>query len=223
LRTQQNDDLSGQRAAAYPDLPRWLRLARELQALSQIGLTYSQDEYDRVRYLRLAAIAAEIVAAQAELEQSSLVAGFLAQPGYATPKVDVRAAIVRGDRIVLVQERSDGRWAMPGGWADVGATPTEMVAREVREECGLEVAPTRLVGVFDANRVQEPLALYHAYKLVFLCQVTGGALAPGDETLAAGWFGFEELPELSSNRTDARHLAAVRAIAADAHAQPWFD
>jgi ADP-ribose pyrophosphatase YjhB (NUDIX family) len=137
--------------------------------------------------------------------------------------VDVRGAVVRGDTVLLVQERSDGRWCLPGGWADVGETPSTMVAREVREESGLEVAATRVLGVFDGNRAQEPLALFHAYKLIFLCEERRGALRPGDETSDAAWFPFDQLPPLSSNRTDARHLAAVRARAADPSLAPAFD
>jgi ADP-ribose pyrophosphatase YjhB (NUDIX family) len=204
-------------------LPEWLRWARELQALSQTGLAFSLSEYDTQRYTRLAEIAAEIIASHTALPAPTLAAQFLAQPGYATPKTDVRGAIVRGEEVLLVQERSDGRWCLPGGWADVGATPSEMVVREVWEESGLEVVPRSLVGVFDGNRAQEPLALHHAYKLIFLCELIRGEPQAGDDTLAAAWFSFDALPVLSANRTDARHLSAVRAHAAEPGRPPVFD
>lgn len=206
-----------------PPFPQWLTWARELQALSQTGLAFSLSPYDIQRYTRLAELAATIVAAHADLPAETVAAQFLTQPGYATPKVDVRGAVVRGDTVLLVQERSDGCWCLPGGWADVGETPSAMVAREVREESGLEVVATRLLGVFDGNRAQEPLALFHAYKLIFLCEERGGALRPSDETSDAAWFPFDDLPPLSSNRTDTRHLAAVRARAADPSLAPAFD
>jgi ADP-ribose pyrophosphatase YjhB (NUDIX family) len=206
-----------------PPLSPWLAWARELQALSQTGLAFSQSPYDTQRYTRLAEIAAAIVSAYADLPAPTVTAQFLDQPGYATPKVDVRGAVVRGDRVLLVQERSDGRWCLPGGWADVGEAPSLMVAREVREESGLEVVATRLLGVFDGNRAQEPLALYHAYKLIFLCEERGGALRPSDETVDAAWFPFDDLPPLSANRTDTRQLAAVRARTADPALAPAFD
>jgi ADP-ribose pyrophosphatase YjhB (NUDIX family) len=206
-----------------PILPQWLAWARELQAISQTGLAFSLSSYDTQRYTRLAELAAAIVAAHVDLPAETVAAQFLAQPGYATPKVDVRGAVVRGETVLLVQERSDGRWCLPGGWADVGETPSAMVAREVREESGLEVVATRLLGVFDGNRAQEPLALFHAYKLIFLCEERGGALHPSDETSDAAWFPFGRLPPLSSNRTDVRHLAAVRARAADPSLAPAFD
>src|SRR5512136_2323864 len=105
-------------------LPRWLAWARELEALGQTGLTYSESDYDRQRYERLLGLAAEITREHAGLPVEPLVESFAAQPGYATPKVDVRGAVVRDGRILLVKERRDGLWCMPGGWADVGDLPS---------------------------------------------------------------------------------------------------
>ena len=168
----------------------WLQLAREIQALSQTGLTYSTDNFNTARYQRLMEIAAEIVHAYSGLSKEAVLRDFLAQPGYATPKVDVRAAIIQQNKILLVQERSDQRWSMPGGWADVGETPSEMVMREVREESGYEVAVKKVIGIFDANRSNDmPAEFFHAYKIIFLCEITGGQARAGDETLAVDFFG----------------------------------
>jgi ADP-ribose pyrophosphatase YjhB (NUDIX family) len=203
--------------------PRWLAWAREIQALSQTGLTYAGSEYEVQRYRRLAEIAADIIHEHTGLAQEPVLESFAMQPGYATPKVDVRGAVVRDGRILLVQERADERWTMPGGWADVGDLPSAMVAREVWEESGFEVVPRKIVGVFDANRSGRPLELYHAYKLVFLCEITGGQARPSNETLAVDFFDFDDLPPLSTNRTHARHLAAVRAHLQDPNRPAAFD
>jgi ADP-ribose pyrophosphatase YjhB (NUDIX family) len=160
-------------------------------------------------------IAAEITATHTGLAAAPLAENFMAQPGYATPKVDVRAAVVRDGRILLVQERSDGMWCMPGGWADVGEYPAAMVAREALEESGIVVVPRKVVGVFDANRTGRPLEFYHAYKVVFLCDHAGGELRGSSETHAAAYFEFSDLPPLSTNRTHPRHLAEVQAHLAD--------
>ena len=117
-----------------PSVPRWLAWAREIQALSQTGLTYSDNDFDAQRYQRLGEIAAEIASSQTALEKQALLENLRLQPGYATPKIDVRGAVVRDGQVLLVQERVDERWCMPGGWADVGDLPSEMVIREVREE-----------------------------------------------------------------------------------------
>jgi ADP-ribose pyrophosphatase YjhB (NUDIX family) len=205
------------------NVPQWLAWARELQALSQTGLTYSQNEYDRERYQRLGEIAAEIVQDHTGLPPAETLADFRVQPGYATPKVDVRGAVVQDGRILLVQERVDGRWCMPGGWADVGAAPSEMVVREVWEESGFQVQPRKMVGVYDANSGREPQAFYHAYKLLFLCEITGGEARPSYETLAVAFFSFDDLPPLSWNRTNERHLRDVQAHLANGGLDATFD
>lgn len=204
-------------------VPRWLTWAREIQALSQTGLAFSSSEYETQRYQRLAEIAAEIIGDHTDLPEERLCEDFAMQPGYATPKVDVRGAVVRDGEILLVQERVDGLWCMPGGWADVGDLPSEMVMREVWEESGYRVVPRKVVGVFDANRSGRPLELYHAYKLVFLCELTGGQARPSNETLDVRFFPFDRLPPLSANRTHERHLAEVLAHVRDPRRPAAFD
>lgn len=187
----------------------WLELAREIQAMGQTGLAFNKDEYNIQRYQRLMGIAAEIVGHYTSLEKEALLENFLAQPGYATPKIDVRGAICRDNKILLVQERTDSRWAMPGGWADVGENPSAMVEREVREESGFLVKAKKVIAVYDANRDGRPMQFYHAYKIIFLCEIFGGEAKASDETLAVDFFSLENLPPLSSSRTNLRHLTEV--------------
>lgn len=203
--------------------PQWLEWARELQAMSQIGLTFSKNEHEVKNFQRLAEIAAEMVEAGSGYDRDGLLKRFSAQPGYATAKIDVRGAVVRQGRILLVQERTDQRWCMPGGWADVGEVPSAMVAREVMEESGFEVRPTRVVGVFDANRGGRPMEFFHAYKVVFLCEILSGEARTSIETQDVGFFDFDDLPELSPNRTNTRHLDEVRAHLADSCRPAAFD
>jgi ADP-ribose pyrophosphatase YjhB (NUDIX family) len=204
-------------------LPRWLQWAREIQAVSQTGLTYASSEYETQRYMRLAEIAAEIIQDHAGVSKERLLQDYAMQVGYATPKVDVRGAVVRDDQILLVRERVDELWCMPGGWADVGDLPSEMVVREVWEESGFHVVPRKVIGVYDANRSGRPLELYHAYKLVFLCELTGGAARPSDETLDVRFFSFDDLPPLSLSRTHQRHLVEVEAHLRDPDRPAAFD
>ena len=204
-------------------MPRWLEWAREIQGLCQTGLAFATTNYETERYTRLNQIAAEIVASHTGLPAGELAQNFSAQPGYATAKIDVRGAVIRDGRILLVQERRDRRWCMPGGWADVGDLPSAMVAREVWEESGFEVAPRKVIGVFDANRGGRPLEFFHAYKIIWLCDITGGAARPSDETMDVRFFSFDDLPELSWQRTNEKHLAEVRAHLADECRPPAFD
>ena len=205
------------------ETPRWLEWAREIQSLSQTGLTYSESNYNTQRYQRLTEIAAEIVHSKTELDKEPVLRNFLAQPGYATPKVDVRGAIVRDGKILLVQERSDQNWCMPGGWADVGDLPSEMVVREVLEESGFHVVPRKVIGVFDVNRNGRPLEFYHAYKIVFLCDLIGGEAHISDETMAVNFFDLDAPPPLSTARTNRRHLAEISAHLEDRDRATAFD
>jgi len=204
-------------------VPRWLEWAREIQALSQSGLTYCNSHYDAQRYQRLMEIAAAIVHTHTGLPAGPLLESFLEHTGYATPKVDVRGAVIRDGEILLVQERRDQRWCMPGGWADVGELPSEAVAREVREESGFQVKAQKVIGVYDANRSGIPLEFYHAYKIVFLCDLVGGEARPDDETMAAGFFPFDSVPPLSSERTNELHLNEVAAHLKDSRRPAAFD
>lgn len=191
-------------------VPQWLTWAREIQALAQTGLTFSQTVYEEERNKRLMAIAAEIIGSHSKLDPDEMLSNMFRQPGYATPKIDVRGAAIRDGKILLVQEASDGCWCMPGGWADVGDTPTEAVVREVREESGFDVRIVKVIGVFDANRDGRPIECYHAFKIVFLCQISGGQATPSHETPEVDFFPLDDPPPLSPNRTHLRHLAEIQ-------------
>jgi ADP-ribose pyrophosphatase YjhB (NUDIX family) len=204
-------------------IPNWLAWAREIQALAQTGLYFAQDDYNQQRYRRLIELAAEMMADRTAATAPLLQRAFLAQPGYATPKVDVRGAAFREGRILLVRERSDGGWCMPGGWADVGAPPSAMVEREVWEESGFRVAARKLIGVYDANREGKPLAAFHAYKVVMLCDVLSGEPTPSSETSAVDFFARETIPLLSSARTSPRLIAEAFAHLDDPLRPPAFD
>ena len=183
--------------------PNWLIWAREIQALAQTGLAFTRDEYDRARYERFRALAAQIMAQHTGLEVRDIEAMFTEQTGYATPKVDVRGAVFRDGRILLVRETADGdRWTLPGGWADVNESPAEAVVKEVREEAGLEVRAFKLGAVLDRSRhAHKPIYPFHIWKLFFLCEITGGEPQNGPETSEVAFFAEHDLPaDLSTSR-----------------------
>jgi ADP-ribose pyrophosphatase YjhB (NUDIX family) len=181
--------------------PQWLRWARELQALAQTGNHFTTSDYDRERYARISEIAAEIFEKQGDTEGSKIRTIFDAQFGYATPKVDVRAAVFRDRKILLVQERTDGLWTLPGGWADVNDSPSEAVAKEVRQESGFQVKVERLLAVFDrAKHPHDPPFPFHIYKMFFQCEIESGEATPSAETSSVEFFGPEALPPLSLSR-----------------------
>jgi ADP-ribose pyrophosphatase YjhB (NUDIX family) len=181
----------------------WLEWVREAQAIAQTGLAFSPPGYDRDRYLALQALAARMMAALGDGDPALIAALFAAETGYATPKVDVRGAVFHDGRLMLVREAADQHsWTLPGGWADVNLSPAENVAKEVLEESGFAVRVDRLVAVLDRTRAGHPPQPFHAYKLFFLCTITGGAATPSAETSEIGFFAEHELPsDLSHDRT----------------------
>jgi ADP-ribose pyrophosphatase YjhB (NUDIX family) len=189
--------------------PTWLDWARRLQAIAQNGLTFSRDHFDIERYEQLRAIAAEIMAAHSESDVSVIRDLFAGQVGYATPKIDVRGAVFRDDAILLVKERSDGCWTLPGGWADVGDSPAEAVEREIAEESGYQARAVKLLALYDRNKHGHPPIPDHTYKLFFLCDLIGGAPAESAETDAVGFFTEHELPDLSLTRVTPAQIARL--------------
>ncbi|HEY3340630.1 MAG TPA: NUDIX hydrolase [Anaerolineae bacterium] len=180
--------------------PQWLAWARQLQAHAQNGLTYSRDPYDLQRFGAIRALAAEIMAAYTDADLHALRGLFDQQTGYATPKVDVRAVVFRADELLLVREKTDGGWTLPGGWADVGESPGEAVVREVFEESGYQVRAAKLLAVYDRNRHNHPPIPWYVYKLFFGCELLGGAPTESIETDGIGFFKESQLPELSLSR-----------------------
>jgi ADP-ribose pyrophosphatase YjhB (NUDIX family) len=191
----------------------WLNWARKLDAMARIGSTFAENPFEVRRYAELAGIARGMLAALAGCEPEAVPDLYLPTEGYVTPKVDVRAAVFDADgRVLLVREVADGRWSLPGGWADVGDSPSASAAREVREESGYTARLTHLVGVFDAHVAGSP---FSAYKIVFSGEVSGGEAGGDHETDGVGFFGRDMLPPLSGRRTPDRVIDAVFAHRAD--------
>ena len=179
-----------------------LRWARELQAIAQTGLHYTDSPYERERYGQVARIAAEMLAAQADLPFAEILRLNASDVGYATPKVDVRGAVFRDGRILLVREVQDGgRWTLPGGWADVNEPPSAAVEREIREESGFEARAIKALAVYDREaQGHRPPYPRSVYKIFFRCELTGGAARSSHETVGAEFFAEDAIPELSEAR-----------------------
>jgi ADP-ribose pyrophosphatase YjhB (NUDIX family) len=190
-----------------------LDACREIQAISQSGLAFSKDPYDRERYQRLTAIASDLIAGHTGHSKEYIERIFSAETGYATPKLDVRGAVIADDRILMVRERSTQRWTLPGGYVDVGESLSEAVEREVREETGLEVRARKIAGVFDHRKHGYKAHLYHFYKVYLVCELVGGQPGPQTnvEVSAVAFFSEPELQglELDPGRVARSHLLRV--------------
>lgn len=179
---------------------RWLHWAQRIQAIAQTGLTYTKDGYDIERYEELREISIEMMREQTGEPYPVVKELFASEKGYPTPKVDVRGVVFQDGKILMVREKADGKWTLPGGWADIGYTPKEVAVKEIREEAGLDVRAVKLLAVLDKKCHPHPPEPYYIYKLFILCEQTGGSPEAGLETSDVAYFGENELPELSRNR-----------------------
>ncbi|KKI90842.1 ADP-ribose pyrophosphatase [Bacillus sp. SA1-12] len=180
--------------------PKWLEWAKQLQSIAQAGLTYSKDVYDLERFELIRKISVEILAQQAEIDKKIIKDLFANETGYATPKVDIRSVIFMDNKILMVQENTDGAWSLPGGWGDIGLTPSEVAVKEVKEEAGFDVKAVKLISVLDKKCHPHPPSPYHVYKMFIQCEIIGGHPKEGIETSAVEFFAENELPPLSIAR-----------------------
>ncbi len=191
----------------------WLVQGRELQAIAQSGLAFTDDPYDRERYEALRLMAARMMARGGQADETRLLELFVAEQGYATPKTDVRGAVFdTRDRLLMVRETADdGRWTLPGGWADVNQTASECVRREIAEESGYEARVIKLALLHDrARQGHHPAVPFSIYKLFFLCALTGGEARGSLETSEVRFFAEDEIPaDLSTGRTLPHQIARL--------------
>ena len=191
-------------------LSQWIEWAKQLQALSQAGKAYSKDKYDLERFESIADISHKMFAQLAEVPLERVQNLFIPDSGYPTPKIDLRAGVIKDNKILLVREREDNCWTLPGGWADVNETPSQGVVREVYEESGYTVNGPRLISVKDrAIHPYVPIYPFHIYKMFFLCNFVSGEPEVNIEISEIGFFELGNLPKLSKSRVLPEDIAMM--------------
>lgn len=185
-----------------------LEISRELSAIAQAGLAFTQDPFDKERFERLASVAGELLRDPARSPDFA----WPAELGYPTPKVDVRGAVFQDERVLLVQEASTRLWTLPGGWADLSLSPAQNVEKECREESGYEVRARAVTSVLDRDQAGYPPHPHAIYKLTFLCELIGGAARASIETTAVDFFPLDALPPLDRGRTSETEIRRARAF-----------
>lgn len=184
----------------------WKKWAQELQFLSQCSLAYSKDKFDRERSERIREIACEMLSYKYDIPVEKVKLDFAGELGYQTPKVETRAAVIKDNKILLVKEQFDSKWALPGGYQDVNMSIKENAIKEASEEAGAVVNPVKIIAVLDYNRhhhVNFPLGMV---KVFVLCEYVSHSFVENTETLGAEFYSLDELPELSTTRTTKKQL-----------------
>lgn len=184
---------------------KWLEWAVRLQTLAQCGLAYTKDKFDKERFEEIRQIAAEILVTPSGLPLEKVEELFCNETGFQTPKIDTRAAIFQENKILLVQE-ADGRWTLPGGWCDVDQSVMDNTVKEVKEEAGLDVRAVRVIAVLDKLKNNPANSAHRVTKVFMLCETLGGEFVANSETIASAYFGLDELPVLSVQRTTTEQI-----------------
>ncbi len=190
---------------------RTLEIARRLHALARTGLHFCREEYDRQRYEEIETLAVELLAGPDTGEMQRLTRLWAGDQGYVTPKVEVRAATFDADgRVLLVRERLDGRWTLPGGWADVNESPAQSVEKEIEQESGYRARAVKLAALYDRSRHGHGPTLFHSWKAFFLCEIEGGEARTSYETDAVEWYALDALPAMSLGRSTPQQVRRMR-------------
>ncbi len=201
-----------------------LELTKRIKSISDTGLVYAESEYDKERYEELLSISLELFSLLSGTEVSEVTNFFNGNKDYPTAKVDVRGMVLNEKKeILLVQEKIDGKWTLPGGWADVGYAPSEVVRKEIQEETGLESNVLKLLAVYDKKCHPHPPQPFYVYKLMFLCEITGGVLKPSFDIEAAAYFDLQNLPELSEDRILESQIKQLYSAAENGSEEVFFD
>ena len=184
----------------------WKKWAQELQFLSQCSLAYSKDKFDRERSERIREIACEMLSYKYDIPIEKVKLDFAGELGYQTPKVETRAAVIKDNKILLVKEQFDGKWALPGGYQDVNMSIKENAIKEASEEAGAVVNPVKIIAVLDYNRHHHVNFPFGMVKVFVLCEYMSHSFVENTETLGAEFYSLDELPELSTTRTTKKQL-----------------
>ena len=186
---------------------KWLYWASELQSIAQAGLTFAENQYDIDRYNSIRNLTVEILHEYTEISHEKILDLFASESGYQTPKVDIRAAIFENEKILMIKEKVDGAWSLPGGWADVNTSVSESAVRECLEEAGAIVIPKRIIAIHHANKHNNPLFPHTIYKIFVECELVKNSFKENTETLEAGFFYIDNLPILSFDRNTPDQIA----------------
>ncbi len=179
---------------------KWLEYAKKLQAIAQSGIEYSKDKYDIERFEAIRNISIDIMSNYTDIDHTKVKELFASETGYQTPKIDIRAAAFKDNLILLVKEKLDEKWSLPGGWADIDYSLKENVIRECMEEAGARVEPKRLIAILDRKKNYVIPAPYSIYKIFIECDCLNCCFEKNIETSRANFFSMDNLPPLSPTR-----------------------
>ena len=202
---------------------KWLDIAKKLQSIAQAGLEYSKDKYDLERFEEIRKVSIDIMECYTDIEREKIKNLFAGETGYQTPKIDIRAAVFHENKILMVKEKLDNRWSLPGGWADIDLSLKENLIKEAMEEAGAKIIPERILAVYDRNRNTNILFPHSVYKIFVQCKYLESKFVENIETEETGFFSVDQLPELSETRNTASQIKMCFRYKDNPFHEPYFD
>jgi ADP-ribose pyrophosphatase YjhB (NUDIX family) len=197
---------------------------KRLKSIADIGLLYCNNEYDKARYLELQEISIQLLSKVSGHSIDAVKESFLLHKDYPTVKVDIRGLLLSSDKkILLVKENIDSKWSLPGGWADIGYSPREIIIKEFKEETGLDIIPETLLAVFDKKMYAHPPQPFYVYKMVFYCKAISSELIKGFDVSDVQYFDMNNLPELSEDRILAGQIELLYKKVIESDCNTYFD
>jgi ADP-ribose pyrophosphatase YjhB (NUDIX family) len=180
---------------------KFLEYIKRIKTISDLGLIYAENDYDIDRYKELQTISFEMMSMLTDKPMDILKNFYLPVKEYPTPNVDIRGFILNENKeILMVREKTDGKWSLPGGWAEIGYTPAEVIKKEVEEETGLTINVLRPLAIYDKRCHPHPPQPIYVYKIVFLCEQSGGYITTSFDISDVNYFSINNLPEISESR-----------------------
>jgi ADP-ribose pyrophosphatase YjhB (NUDIX family) len=201
-----------------------LNKIKQIQALAETGLHYSKNDFELARNREISELCFSVLSDITGIPDRDLQVKIVESDGYKTPKVDIRAVVFNDqNEILMVREKVDDCWSLPGGWADIGYTPSEVAVKESREEAGAEVKPLRLLGILDKRCHNHPPDIYYIYKVFIECTFISWVGSDEMETSDYGFFSFDNLPALSTPRNTIGQMEKLFAYHNGTLSEPMFD
>ncbi|MGO9387743.1 MAG: NUDIX hydrolase [Methanobacterium sp.] len=201
----------------------WINIAKRIHSIAKTGMAFTKDIYDQERYGELLELSIKILNNITGIDTHKLEFIYNREKGYETPKVGIRAVIIDDHKILLVKEKMDHKWCMPGGYAETGMSPSETVIKEVKEESGYVVKPTRILGLINYNKHQARPFPFDIYNIFMECVIISGSANPGIETTDVGFFDLDHLPELSVRRVTKEQIIRMHELSINKESEPIFD
>ncbi|WP_107839334.1 NUDIX hydrolase [Metasolibacillus meyeri] len=203
-----------------------IKILNQIRGITQTGLAYTKDPYDEERYIELEAMAKKLIAQLTTLNYEEINVIFSAEEGYATPKTDIRCVVFNDQQqLLLVKEKSDNCWALPGGWADIGLSPSEVAVKEVKEEAGLTVQPMRVLAIMDKYKHNFAPEFSYIYKIFIQCAIVSGETSTGLETEDVAFFNLQQIEDLrlSNRRNTLEQIKLMFEYGFNPHKEVYFD